>query len=120
MKKRCSWVSESQLYIEYHDKEWGEPVTDDETLFEFLILETFQAGLSWSTILNKRAQFRIAFDGFDCQKIAKYTTYKFELLMQDTGIVRNKLKIEVPYQMPNVLSRCKKIMDLSLILFGPM
>jgi len=93
MKKRCSWVSESQLYIEYHDKEWGEPVTDDETLFEFLILETFQAGLSWSTILNKRAQFRIAFDGFDCQKIAKYTTYKFELLMQDTGIVRNKLKI---------------------------
>ena len=93
MKKRCSWVSESQLYIEYHDKEWGEPVIDDATLFEFLILETFQAGLSWSTILNKRAQFRIAFDGFDCQKIAKYTAYKFELLMQDTGIVRNKLKI---------------------------
>ena len=93
MKKRCSWVSESQLYIEYHDNEWGEPVADDETLFEFLILETFQSGLSWSTILNKRAQFRIAFDGFDCQKIAKYTAYKFELLMQDTGIVRNKLKI---------------------------
>ena len=93
MKKRCSWVSESQLYIEYHDKEWGEPVTNDETLFEFLVLETFQAGLSWSTILNKRGQFRIAFDGFDCQKIAKYTAYKFELLMQDTGIVRNKLKI---------------------------
>ena len=94
MKKRCSWVSESQLYIEYHDNEWGEPVADDETLFEFLILETFQSGLSWSTILNKRAQFRIAFDGFDCQKIAKYTAYKFELLMQDTGIVRNKLKIK--------------------------
>lgn len=93
MKKRCSWVSESQLYIDYHDKEWGEPVFDDETLFEFLVLETFQAGLSWSTILNKRAQFRIAFDNFDCHKIAKYTEYKFNLLMQDTGIVRNNLKI---------------------------
>jgi DNA-3-methyladenine glycosylase I len=93
MKKRCSWVSENQLYIDYHDKEWGESVFDDRTLFEFLILETFQAGLSWSTILNKRAQFRIAFDDFDCQKIANYTADKFDLLMQDTGIVRNKLKI---------------------------
>lgn len=93
MIKRCSWVSESQLYIDYHDKEWGESVFDDPTLFEFLILETFQAGLSWSTILNKRAQFRIAFDGFDCHKIVKYTADKFDLLMQDTGIVRNRLKI---------------------------
>ncbi|EAR12743.1 guanosine monophosphate synthetase GuaA [Polaribacter irgensii 23-P] len=93
MKNRCSWVSENSLCIEYHDKEWGAPVFNDQILFEFLILETFQAGLSWSTILNKRAQFRIAFDGFDCQKIAKYTEEKYKLLMQDRGIIRNSLKI---------------------------
>lgn len=93
MKNRCFWVSGSQLYMDYHDKEWGEPVYDDATLFEFLILETFQAGLSWITILNKRENFRKAFDNFDYQKIAKYPESKYASLMQDAGIVRNKLKV---------------------------
>jgi len=93
MKHRCFWVTDSKLYLEYHDNEWGQPVYDDETLFEFLILETFQAGLSWITILNKRENFRKAFDHFDYKKISKYTESKYESLLQDAGIVRNKLKI---------------------------
>jgi DNA-3-methyladenine glycosylase I len=93
MKHRCFWVTDSKLYLEYHDNEWGRPVYDDETLFEFLILETFQAGLSWITILNKRENFRKAFDHFDYKKISKYTESKYESLLQDAGIVRNKLKI---------------------------
>lgn len=93
MKHRCFWVTDSKLYLEYHDNEWGQPVYDDETLFEFLILETFQAGLSWTTILNKRENFRKAFDHFDYKKISKYTESKYESLLQDAGIVRNKLKI---------------------------
>ena len=93
MKIRCAWVTDSKLYQDYHDNEWGVPVYDDETLFEFLLLETFQAGLSWITILNKRENFRAAFDGFDYQKIAKYSESKFNELMQDSGIIRNKLKI---------------------------
>jgi len=94
MKERCFWVTDSKLYQEYHDQEWGEPVFDDATLFEFLILETFQAGVSWITILNKRENFRKAFDNFDYQKIAKYPESKFNELMQDAGIIRNKLKIK--------------------------
>ncbi|CAI8283228.1 MAG: DNA-3-methyladenine glycosylase 1 [Polaribacter sp. SA4-10] len=94
MKTRCFWVNDSQRYIEYHDKEWGEPVFDDAILFEFLILETFQAGLSWITILNKRENFRIAFDNFDYTKIAKYSESKYASLLQDAGIIRNKLKIK--------------------------
>lgn len=93
MKHRCFWVTESKLYQDYHDFEWGKPVYDDETLFEFLILETFQAGVSWITILNKRENFRTAFDNFDYKKIAKYPESKFQKLMQDKGIIRNKLKI---------------------------
>jgi DNA-3-methyladenine glycosylase I len=93
MKQRCFWVSDSKLYQEYHDKEWGQPVFDDATLFEFLILETFQAGLSWITILNKRENCRKAFDDFDCQKIATYSESKYESLLCDAGIIRNKLKI---------------------------
>jgi DNA-3-methyladenine glycosylase I len=93
MKNRCFWVSDSQLYRDYHDNEWGEPVYEDQTLFEFLILETFQAGLSWITILNKRENFRKAFDNFDYQKIAKYPESKYASLLQDAGIVRHKLKI---------------------------
>ena len=93
MKIRCAWVSDSKLYQDYHDNEWGEPVYDDETLFEFLLLETFQAGLSWITILNKRENFRKAFDNFDYKKIAKYNQEKYESLLADTGIIRNKLKI---------------------------
>lgn len=93
MKVRCSWVTDSQLYKNYHDKEWGNPVFDDKTLFEFLILETFQAGLSWITVLNKRENFRKALDNFDYNKIATYNECKYESLLKDTGIIRNKLKI---------------------------
>jgi DNA-3-methyladenine glycosylase I len=93
MQQRCFWVTDSELYKEYHDKEWGAPVYDDETLFEFLILETFQAGLSWITILNKRENFRKAFDNFDYNKIAKYPESKYDSLLQNAGIIRNKLKI---------------------------
>ncbi|QOD60316.1 DNA-3-methyladenine glycosylase I [Polaribacter haliotis] len=93
MKNRCFWVNDSQIYIDYHDKEWGTPVFDDATLFEFLVLETFQAGLSWITILNKRENFRKAFDNFDYKKIANYPESKFESLLKDAGIIRNKLKI---------------------------
>lgn len=94
MKKRCFWVSDDPLYIEYHDTEWGVPVYDDDKLFEFLILETFQAGLSWITVLKKRENFRAAFDNFDYKRIANYTEEKFEELLQNAGIIRNKLKIK--------------------------
>jgi len=91
--KRCNWVTTDELYIKYHDEEWGKPVYDDETIFEFLVLESFQAGLSWITILRKRENFRKAFDYFDYQKIATYTDEKIEELMNNAGIVRNRLKI---------------------------
>ncbi len=90
---RCDWSTSDPLMVQYHDQEWGVPVYDDQKLFEFLILETFQAGLSWKTILHKRDNFRNAFDGFDYRMIAKYDDQKFELLMQDAGIIRNRLKI---------------------------
>ena len=93
MKKRCFWVSNDPLYIEYHDNEWGVPTFDDAELFEFLILETFQAGFSWITILKKRENFRKAFDNFDYKKIANYGENKYEELLMDAGIIRNKLKI---------------------------
>ena len=93
-KNRCSWCGETPLYVDYHDKEWGVPVYDDDRLFEFLVLETFQAGLSWITVLRKRENFKLAFDNFDYQKIAKYDDKKFERLIQDAGIIRNKLKIK--------------------------
>lgn len=93
-KKRCSWVGKDPLYLEYHDKEWGVPLYDDSKLFEFLILETFQAGLSWITILRKRENFRKAFDDFDYQKISGYDDEKYNELLLDAGIVRNRLKIK--------------------------
>lgn len=93
-KPRCGWCSSSELYKTYHDTEWGVPIKDDAHIFEFLVLETFQAGLSWITILNKRENFRTAFDGFDYNKIAKYNTEKIAVLLQDAGIVRNTLKIK--------------------------
>ncbi len=92
-KNRCAWCGNDPLYIEYHDQEWGVPLYDDASLFEFLILETFQAGLSWITILRKRENFRKAFDEFDYQKIAKYDESKYEELLQNAGIIRNRLKI---------------------------
>jgi DNA-3-methyladenine glycosylase I len=93
-KHKCGWCVGDTLYETYHDKEWGVPVYDDNTLFEFLILETFQAGLSWITILRKRENFRKAFDNFDYKKIAKYNHKKIDELLLDAGIIRNKLKIK--------------------------
>ena len=92
-KKRCAWPKDDALYQEYHDVEWGVPLKDEDKLFEFLILETFQAGLSWITILRKRENFRKAFDGFDYKKIVKYGDKEIERLENDAGIVRNKAKI---------------------------
>jgi DNA-3-methyladenine glycosylase I len=94
MKQRCPWPSDDSLMIRYHDKEWGVPLHNDRKLFEFLILEGFQAGLNWRTILHKRENFRKAFDNFDFNKIAKYDKRKINSLLKDAGIIRNKLKIE--------------------------
>lgn len=92
-KHRCAWCEKDDLYREYHDNEWGKPIYDDQLLFEFLILETFQAGLSWYTILAKRNNFRKAFANFDYKKVAKYDEVKIQELMLDAGIIRNQLKI---------------------------
>ena len=92
-KNRCKWCVGIPIYEAYHDHEWGVPVYDDQKLFEFLILETFQAGLSWITILKKRENFRAAFDQFDYQKIALYNEAKIQELLQDSGIIRNQLKV---------------------------
>ena len=92
-KIRCGWCEKDDLYRTYHDNEWGKPVYDDETIFQFLVLESFQAGLSWYTILKKRENFKNAFDDFNYEKIAEYTDEKAEELMQDAGIIRNRLKI---------------------------
>ncbi|MBT6691777.1 DNA-3-methyladenine glycosylase I [Candidatus Parcubacteria bacterium] len=93
-KKRCQWPSDDRLMIEYHDKEWGLPVHDDQLLFEYLVLDAFQAGLSWRTVLYKRENFRKAFDNFNAKKIAKYTQQDENKLLQNAGIIRNKLKIK--------------------------
>jgi DNA-3-methyladenine glycosylase I len=92
-KNRCGWCGADPLYVAYHDEEWGVPVYDDQTLFEFLILEGAQAGLSWSTILKKREGYRLAFDRFDVEKVARYDGIKISALLTDPGIVRNQLKI---------------------------
>ena len=90
---RCAWCGTEQIYVDYHDKEWGVPLHDDRRLFEMLILEGMQAGLSWITVLKKREAFREAFDNFDVKKIAKYTEEKVEELMQNEKIIRNRRKI---------------------------
>ncbi|HSB04674.1 MAG TPA: DNA-3-methyladenine glycosylase I [Thermodesulfobacteriota bacterium] len=94
MKKRCSWCTEDPIYVDYHDNEWGIPVHDDIHLFEMLTLEGAQAGLSWLTILRKRENYRKAFDGFRPETISKYDSKKIETLLNDPGIIRNRLKIE--------------------------
>jgi DNA-3-methyladenine glycosylase I len=94
MPVRCEWASDDSLYVDYHDKEWGVPVHDDQELFELLILEGAQAGLSWITILRKREGYRNAFDGFDPNIVAAYDQAKLDEMRQDQGIVRNRLKIE--------------------------
>ena len=105
-KIRCDWSTKDPLYVEYHDTEWGVPVYDDDKLFEFLILETFQAGLSWITVLRKRENFRKAFDNFDYKKIVNYDENKFEELLNNAGIIRNKLKIRA------TISNAQAFMDI--------
>ena len=104
--KKCGWCLGDPLYEAYHDQEWGVPVKDDDTIFEFLILETFQAGLSWITILRKRENFRKAFDGFQYKKIALYDDKKIQELLQDSGIIRNRLKIHA------TVSNARAFMDV--------
>jgi len=94
VKQRCDWAGSDRLYRAYHDTEWGVPLHDDQLLFEFLVLDGMQAGLSWLTILRKRENFRRAFDNFDAERIARYRQVRVEKLMRDAGIVRNRLKIE--------------------------
>lgn len=94
IKTRCEWVNNDPLYIEYHDNEWGNPIYDDQKLFEFLILEGAQAGLSWITILKKRDNYRACFDNFSAEKIANYQQEKLDSLLQNPGIIRNRLKIQ--------------------------
>ena len=97
--KRCGWVNMSNpKYIQYHDEEWGKPLHDDKHLYELLILESFQAGLSWECVLNKRENFRAAFDGFDVDKVMRYGEDKQQELMKDKGIIRNRLKIKAAVQ----------------------
>lgn len=92
-KNRCAWAGDLPIYIDYHDNEWGKPLHDDNRLFEMLILEGMQAGLSWITVLKKREAFRAAFDGFDPQKVALYDEAKIQALLADEGIIRNRLKV---------------------------
>ncbi|MDZ7802985.1 DNA-3-methyladenine glycosylase I [Thiohalophilus sp.] len=94
MTKRCGWAGPEQIYLDYHDHEWGVPVFDDRTLFEFLILEGAQAGLSWITVLKKRDAYRRLFHNFDAEKIARFSSSKIERLLQNPDIIRNRLKIE--------------------------
>ena len=108
MQNRCNWCKGSQLYMDYHDNEWGTPLHDDDKLFEFLILEAFQAGLSWSTILNKREAFREAFDGFDAVKIAAYNDDKVAELLQNAGIIRNRMKINAAIKNAKVFLEIQK------------
>lgn len=107
-KIRCNWVSNDELYIKYHDEEWGKPVYDDKVLFEFLVLESFQAGLSWITILKKRENFRKAFDKFNDKKIVKYNDAKIEELMQNEGIIRHRGKIEATINNARVFQEIQK------------
>jgi DNA-3-methyladenine glycosylase I len=105
-KSRCAWVGDDALYRHYHDVEWGVPLHDEQRLFEFLILEGAQAGLSWITILRKRDNYRAAFDDFDAARIARYDASKIESLLQDAGIVRNRLKVEA------AINNAQKFLDL--------
>ncbi|MBI4228382.1 MAG: DNA-3-methyladenine glycosylase I [Deltaproteobacteria bacterium] len=108
MITRCEWVWYDPLLTEYHDREWGVPVHDDKRLFEFLVLDAFQAGLSWSIILRKRENFRRAFSDFNPLKIAKYKKSKIDGLLQDSGIIRNRLKIESTVSNANAFLNVQK------------
>lgn len=108
LKKRCSWPGENSLMVEYHDKEWGMPIHDDRMLFEFLILEGAQAGLTWQTVLNKRENYRKAFSNFDAQKIARYGAKDVKRLLSNHGIIRNRLKIAATIQNANKFLEIQK------------
>ena len=108
IQKRCAWLNDNPLMIEYHDKEWGVPVHDDRTLFEFLILEGAQAGLSWQTVLNKRENYRKAFSGFDISKIARYGYKDTKRLLDNPGIIRNRLKIAATIQNAKEILKIQK------------
>lgn len=107
-KIRCSWAGELPIYIDYHDNEWGRPVHDDNKLFEMLILEGMQAGLSWITVLKKRKAFREAFDGFDPDKVALYDEKKIQELLANEGIIRNRLKVNAAVTNANVFLEVQK------------
>jgi DNA-3-methyladenine glycosylase I len=107
-ENRCPWTSTNPLMIKYHDEEWGVPLHNDRKLFEFIILDAFQAGLSWNTIINKRKNFRKAFDNFDAKKIAKYGSKKINELLNDAGIIRNKMKINATVQNAKAFLTVKK------------
>ena len=104
--KRCSWCFDKELYVKYHDEEWGVPTFDDQKQFEFLVLESAQAGLSWFTILKKRENFRKAYNNFNAEKVANYNKKKIEELIQNQGIIRNRQKIEAS------VNNAKKFLDL--------
>ncbi len=108
MKNRCPWTKEDKLMITYHDTEWGVPVHDDHKLFEFMVLDTFQAGLSWKTILYRRENFRKAFDNFDYKKIAKYSESKYKKLLSDESIIRNRLKIQAAIENAKAFIKVQK------------
>lgn len=107
-KNRCSWVSDEEVYIKYHDEEWGIPTHDDTELFEMLVLESFQAGLSWITILKKRENFRNAFDNFDVEKVASYDESKINELRENKGIIRHKGKITSAINNAKIFIEIKK------------
>lgn len=107
-KKRCSWPGNDELMIRYHDNEWGKPLHDDNKLFEAIILDTFQAGLSWKTILHKRENFRKAFHGFDAEKIVRYDKKDIDRLMNNAGIIRNRLKILAAIENAKVFLNVRK------------
>lgn len=105
-KKRCPWPGEDELMIQYHDKEWGVPLHEDKKLFEFFVLDAFQAGLSWRTVLHKRENFRKAFANYDIKKVSQFSEKDFNRLMQDAGIIRNRQKIEA------TINNAKKFLEI--------
>ncbi len=109
MKKRCFWVNlKNPLYVKYHDEEWGKPCHNDKLLYELLILESFQAGLSWECILNKRENFRLAYDNFEIDKVIKYDDKKIEELLSNEGIIRNRLKIKASIKNSIIFKQIQK------------
>ena len=106
IRLRCDWCRDDKLYMRYHDEEWGKPLFDNQRLFEFLVLETAQAGLSWITILRRRENYRVAFDAFDVDMIASYDEKKRQSLLADSGIIRNRLKID------SAINNAGKIVDM--------